>query len=100
MNVPFLNAGGPTVTTHTNFLNKRQTQQTITYNLTQTKTASRVCIGVVKVPGVQKTNLAQHAADLGMLQPMHHLKPVFSQDSGNVKEMERKVDLCIRKREH
>ena len=91
--MPSLNADGPTVTTHTDFLNKHQTQlQTTSYNFTKTKTTTEVCIGVVKVSGGHQKNPAQHAADLEMLQAMDHLKPVFlCEESGKVEEIE-----CIR----
>lgn len=91
--MPSLNADGPTITTHTDFLNKHQTQlQTTSYNFTQTKTMSEVCIGVVKASGVHHKNPAQHAADLDVLQSMDHVKPVFlHEDSGKAKEIE-----CIR----
>ena len=91
--MPSLNADGPTVTTHTDFFNKHQTQlQTTSYNFTQTKTTTEVCVGVVKASGVHQKNPAQHHADLEMLQAMDHLKAVFLQEeSGKVKEIE-----CIR----
>ena len=91
-NTPSLNVSGPTLTTHTDFLNKHQTQlQTTSYNFTRTTTTSEVCIGVVKASGVHQKNPAQHAADLDMLQNLETLKPVSNQDSGKVKEIE-----CIR----
>ena len=91
-NTPSLNVSGPTLTTHTDFLNKHQTQlQTTSYNFTKTTTTSEVCIGVVKASGLHKKNPAQHAADLDMLQNLEALKPVFFQDSGKVKDIE-----CIR----
>lgn len=47
-NTPSLNVSSPTLTTHTDFLNKHQTQlQTTSYNFTKTATTSEVCIGAV-----------------------------------------------------
>ena len=83
---PSLDVNGSTVTTHTDFLNKHQTQlQTMSYNFTRTATTSEVCVGVVKASGVHKKNPAQHAVDLEMLQTMNALKPVFCQETGEVK---------------
>lgn len=91
-NVPSLNVSSPTLTTHTDFMNKHQTQlQTTSYNFTQTTTTSEVCRGVVKASGVHQKNPSQHAADLDMLQNFDDLKPVFCRDLGNVKDVE-----CIR----
>ena len=83
---PSLDVNGSTVTTHTDFLNKHQTQlQTMSYNFTRTATTSEVCVGVVKASGVHKKNPTQHAVDLEMLQTMNALKPVFCQETGEVK---------------
>ena len=77
---PSLNVDGPTLTTHTDFLNKHQTQlQTTSYNFTKTVTTSEVCIGVVK---------AQHASDLDIIQKNDDLKSIFHQDSGFSKDIE------------
>lgn len=47
-NTPSLNVSSPTLTTHTDFLNKHQTQlQATSYNFTKTATTSEVCIGAV-----------------------------------------------------
>lgn len=47
-NTPSLNVSSPTLTTHTDFLNKHQTQlQTTSYNFTKTATTSEVYIGAV-----------------------------------------------------
>lgn len=91
-NTPSLNVSGPTLTTHTDFLNKHQTQlQKTSYTFTKTTTTSEVCIAVVRASGLYKKNPTQHTADLDMLQNLEALKPVFFQDSGKLKEIE-----CIR----
>lgn len=47
-NTASLNVSSPTLTTHTDFLNKHQTQlQATSYNFTKTATTSEVCIGAV-----------------------------------------------------
>lgn len=47
-NTPSLNVSSPTLTTHTDFLNKHQTQlQATSYNFTKTATTSEVYIGAV-----------------------------------------------------
>lgn len=79
-NTPSLNVSSPTLTTHTDFLNKHQTQlQATSYNFTKTATTSEVCIGAVQASGVHQKNPSQHAADLDMLQKLEALNPVFNQ---------------------
>jgi hypothetical protein len=86
---PSLNVDGPTLTTHTDFLNKHQTQlQTTSYNFTKTVTTSEVCIGVVKASGVHQKNPAQHASDLDIIQKNDDLKSIFHQDSGLSRDIE------------
>ena len=86
---PSLNVDGPTLTTHTDFLNKHQTQlQTTSYNFTKTSNTSEVCIGAVKAAGIHQKNPAQHASDLDMLQKKDALKSIFYEDSGFAKDIE------------
>ena len=91
-NMSALNTTGPTLTTHTDFLNKHQTQlQTTCWNFTKTETTSEVCIGVVKASGVHQKSPSQHAADLEMIQALDPVQPVLFHGSCNKKEIE-----CIR----
>ena len=90
--IPSLNVGSPTLTTHTDFLNKHQAQlQTTSYNFTSTSNTSEVCCGVVKASVLHQKNPSQHAADLTMLEEIPDLAPVFRKENGNVKDIE-----CIR----
>ena len=76
--IPSFNVGSPTVTTHTDFLNKHQAQlQTTSYNFSSTSTTSEVCCGVVKASVVHEKSPSQHASDLMMLEKIPELAPVF-----------------------
>ena len=90
--IPSFNVGSPTVTTHTDFLNKHQAQlQTTSYNFSSTSTTSEVCCGVVKASVVHEKSPSQHASDLMMLEKIPELAPVFQKKGGDVKDIE-----CIR----
>ena len=90
--IPSFNVGSPTVTTHTDFLNKHQAQlQTTSYNFSSTSTTSEVCCGVVKAYVVHEKSPSQHASDLMMLEKIPELAPVFQKKGGDVKDIE-----CIR----
>ena len=66
---PSLNTNGSTITTHTDFVNKHQSQlQTTCYNITWTSTTTELCAGVGKALMVHQKNPSQHAADIDMLQ--------------------------------
>lgn len=89
---PSLNVGNPSLTTHTDFLNKHPTQlQTTSYNFSSTSTTSEICCGVVKASAVHEKSPSQHHADLTMLQKVPELAPIFNKQDGNVKDIE-----CIR----
>ena len=86
---PSLNVGNPSLTTHTDFLNKHPTQlQTISYNFSSTSTTSEICCGVVKASAVHEKSPSQHHADLTMLQKVPELAPIFNKQDGNVKDIE------------
>ena len=88
-NTPSLNVGSPTLTTHTDFLNKHQAQlQTISYNFSSTSNTSKVCCGVVKASVEHEKSPSQHAADIRMLGTIPQLSPVFRRPGGEVKEIE------------
>ena len=89
---PSLSVNGPTITTHTDFMNKHQSQlQTTCYNFSHTSTTSEVCAGVVKASLVHEKSPAQHMADLEMLQNTEHLKALFQSEPAVNKDIE-----CIR----
>ena len=71
---PSLNVSGSTVTTHTDFVNKHQSQlQTTSYNFTRTSTTTEVCVGVVKASTVHQKDPSQRAADINMLQMIYQI---------------------------
>ena len=87
-----LNTNGSTITTHTDFVNKHQSQlQTTCYNFTRTSTTTELCAGVVKASMVHQKHPSQHAADIDMLQKKPKLKACFYKDSGDLKDVE-----CVR----
>ena len=91
-NAPSLNANGSTITTHTDFVNKHQSQlQTTCYNFTRTSTTTEMCAGVVKASMVHQKDPSQHAADIDMLQQKPELNACFFKDDGDVKDIE-----CVR----
>lgn len=90
--IPSFNVGTPTLTTHTDFLNKHQAQlQTTSYNFSLTSTTSEVCCGIVKASVVHEKSPFQHASDLIMLEKIPELAPLFQKEGGDVKDIE-----CIR----
>lgn len=91
---PSLNVGSPSLTTHTDFVGKHQSQlQTTSYNFSSTTTTSEVCCRVVKASGLQGKNPPQQAADMRMLEKVAELSPVFHKPDGStcIKDIE-----CIR----
>ena len=89
---PSLNANGSTITTHTDFVNKHQSQlQTTSYILQTTSYKTEVCAGVVKASMVHQKDPSQHAADINMLQKNTELNACFYKDNGDVKDIE-----CVR----
>lgn len=83
----------PTLTTRTDFVNKYKAQlQISSYNFSQTKTTSEVCVGVVKATGVQEKNPSQHAADLEIVENMALTRPLFFKE---LTETHKEVE-CIR----
>ena len=69
---PSFTIDSPSLTTHTDFLNKHPTQlQTTSYNFSSTSTTSEVCCGVVKASAINEKNPSQHAADLKKSKSFH-----------------------------
>ena len=77
-NMPSLNVHNSNLTTHTEFLNKHQTQlQTTSYNFTETSAASEVCAGIVKAAGVHQKNPTQYTVNMEILQTIESYYPLF-----------------------
>ena len=77
-NMPSLNVHSSNLTTHTEFLNKHQTQlQTTSYNFTETSAASEVCAAIVKPAGVHQKNPTQYTVNMEILQTTESYYPLF-----------------------
>lgn len=83
----------PTLTTRTDFVSKYKGQfQISSYNFSQTKTTSKVCISVVKATGIQEKSPSRHAADLTIVENMTVARSLFFKDSSEIyKDIE-----CVR----
>ena len=82
-----------TVTTRTDFVNKRATVlQISSYNFPETNNSVEVCVGVVKASLVHTKSPTQHMCDLEMLETKEELRSLFQRSDGNgCKEVE-----CVR----
>ena len=91
-NAPSLNANGSTITKHTDFVTKHQSQlQTTCYNFTRTSTTTEMCAGVLKASMVHQKDPSQHVADIDMLQQKPELNACFFKEDRDVKDIE-----CVR----
>ena len=87
--IPSFNVGSPTLTTHTDFLNKHQAHlQTTSYNFSSTSTTKEVCCGIVKASVVHEKSPSQHASDLMMLEKIPELATLFQKEGGDVKDID------------
>ena len=82
-----------TLTTYTDYVTKYpSTLQTTSYNFPATLTTGELCAGVVIAAPIHQKNVAQHYADLKMMQEQDHTKPAFT----NCETRSPKTIECIR----